>query len=136
MKVVVVEGPKSSGKTSSIKAAIAALGLDYSANGIADIRAISDLKIGRKNWRFGIASAGDSAGIIRANAQFFCGHDLDFAIFACSAPRSGRKIIEAFAVLQGGELISVQTERVVATARRAIEARVAETAEKIVASLR
>ena len=112
MKLIVVRGEKSSGKTSSIKLAAKTIGMDFSASTLADIQCVAWIKIGARNKLFGIGSAGDSAGAIRTNLLFFKDHPLDFVICACSAPKKGIPLLEAYALVHEAEITWIDTQRV------------------------
>jgi hypothetical protein len=112
MKLIVVDGPKSSGKTGSIKLAVKMLGADFSNSPVADIQCITRIRVGVSNKLIGIGSAGDTADAIRANLLFFKDHDLDFAICACSAPNRGMPLLKAFALLHGAEIVPISTRHV------------------------
>lgn len=127
MKLIVVEGAKSSGKTSSIKLACKGLGLDFTKSAVADIQCIAKFRHGGTNRLIGIGSAGDDAPTIRANLIFFKDHDLYCAICACSAPRVGMPLLEAFALLRNAEIRIIKSKKVNSTLFNAENARLAAT---------
>ena len=112
MKVIIVVGAMSSGKTTSIKLACKELGLDFTGSAVADIQCVSRFRHGRTNRLIGIGSAGDDVRAIRANLNFFKDHELDYAICACSAPTLGMKLLEAFVSFREAEPVKIESRKV------------------------
>jgi hypothetical protein len=108
-KLIVVEGRKVSGKTLSIHGAAKLLGCGLTANSPADIFMITYLKLGTTKYGIGIASSGDSAQIIKDNIDELYPHRLDYVVTACSAPRFGMPILQAFATIEGAQLITISS---------------------------
>lgn len=131
MKVIVVKGGKGSGKTSSIHEAARLLGCGLTNNSPADIFMITYLKLGTTKYGIGIASSGDSAKIIKDNIDALYPHHLDYVITACSAPRAGMPIIEAFAALEGGPLVTIDSNRQPSATPEQIRAKIAGIAKEI-----
>lgn len=130
-KLIFVKGGKGSGKTSAIHQAATLLGCGITKNSPADIFMVTYLKFGTKKYGIGIASSGDSAKIIKANLDALYPHHLDYVITACSAPRSGMPIIEAFAAFEGAQLITIQSKRQESATSAQISAKVRALAEEI-----
>jgi hypothetical protein len=129
-KIIVVEGPKRSGKTTSIREAARILGADIT-NKVADLQMIVRLRLGRDNCLVGIGSAGDDAEAIARNIDLFYCNELDYTIFACSTPRKGMPLLEAFATLHGLKLIKVHTTKANPPTPAQMQAQVSQTANEI-----
>lgn len=108
-KLIVVEGRKNSGKTSAIHSAAKLLGCGLTANSPADIFMVTYLKLGTTKYGIGIASSGDSAQIIKENIDALYPHHLDYVIAACSTPRAGMPLLQAFAALERAQLITISS---------------------------
>ncbi|MDX8356130.1 hypothetical protein [Sphingopyxis terrae] len=132
MNLIIVEGPKSSGKTSSIKLACKKLGLDFTGSPVADIQCVAKFRLGRTNRLIGIGSAGDDSAAIRANLLFFKDHDLAYAICACSAPREGRPLLDAFATLHGATVTQITTRKLDRATKESIALENEKVAEEII----
>lgn len=130
-KLIVVEGKKGSGKTSSIHEAAKLLGCGLTANSPADIFMVTYLRLGTTKYGIGIASSGDSAQIIKENIDAFYPHDLDYIITACSAPRAGMPILRAFAALERAKLVTIPSTWQQNATPQQINAKVAAIAQQI-----
>lgn len=130
-KLIVVEGKKSSGKTSSIHEAAKLLGCGLTANSPADIFMVTYLKFGRVKYGIGIASSGDSAQIIKENIDALYPHHLDFVITACSSPRAGMPLLHAFATLERAQLVTIQTTWQQTVTPQQISTKIATIAQQI-----
>ena len=131
VKVIVVKGDKGSGKTSAIHEAARLLGCGLTTNSPADIFMVTFLKLGRKKYGIGIASSGDSAEIIKENIDALYPHHLDYVITACSAPRAGMPILQAFAALEGAQLVTIDANRQPSATPLQISTKVAAIAQQI-----
>jgi hypothetical protein len=109
-KLIVVEGIKSSGKTTIIREAATLLGCGILQNAPADIFIITYLRLGRSKYGVGIASSGDTAKIIKSNIDALYDHHLDYVITACSAPNAGMAILKAYAEIEGAEMVRVSSD--------------------------
>jgi hypothetical protein len=136
MKLIIVEGPKSSGKTSSIKLACKKLGLDFTNSPVADIQCVAKFRLGRTNRLVGIGSAGDDSVAIRANLLFFKDHDLAYVICACSAPREGRPLLDAFVTLHGATVTEINTRKLDRPTNESIALENEKVSEEIINSVR
>ncbi|MER9368182.1 hypothetical protein NKI66_19520 [Mesorhizobium sp. M0518] len=130
-KVIVVKGEKGSGKTSIIHEAARLLGCGLTTNSPADIFMVTYLKLGTKKYGIGIASSGDSAKIIKENIDALYLHHLDYVITACSAPRAGMPILQAFAALEGAQLVTVDSNWQPSATPQQISTKVAAIAQQI-----
>jgi hypothetical protein len=130
-KLIVVEGKNSSGKTSAIHGAANLLGCGLTTNSPADIFMVTYLKLGRTTYGIGIASSGDSAQLIRDNIDALYPHHLDYVITACSAPKAGMPILEAFAALEQAQLVTIPSNWQLNPTRQQIGAKVASLAQQI-----
>lgn len=106
-KLIVVEGRKNSGKTSSIKKAAILLGCGITKNIPADIFIIVTIKIRKRKYKIGIASSGDTAQIIKNNMYELCLHELDYIITACRVPGVSMKSLKQLTREKGAELVSI-----------------------------
>ncbi|SMH45414.1 hypothetical protein [Mesorhizobium australicum] len=130
-KLIIVEGKKGSGKTSAIHEAANLLGCGLTANSPADIFMVTYLKFGTKKYGIGIASAGDSAQIIKENIDALYPHHLDYVITACSAPQAGTPILRAFAALERAQLVTIPSKWQLNPTAQQINAKVAAIARHI-----
>ena len=130
-KLIVVEGRKGSGKTSAIHQAAKLLGCGLTTNSPADIFMITYLKLGTTKYGIGIASSGDSAQIIKKNIDALYSHHLDYIITACSAPRVGMPILQAFAALEQTQLVSIPSTWQQNATPQQISTKVAGVAQQI-----
>ncbi|MBZ9678280.1 hypothetical protein [Mesorhizobium sp. ES1-1] len=131
LKLIVVSGVKGSGKTSAVHEAAKLLGCGLTANSPADIFMITYLKLGGVKYGIGIASSGDSAEIIKQNIDGLYLLHLSYVITACSTPRTGMPLIEAFAALEGADLVVIPYQRLVTATPGQIAAKVALVAQQI-----
>jgi len=134
-KLIVVEGKKGSGKTSAIHAAAKILGCGLTSNSPADIFMVTYLKLGTTKYGIGIASSGDSAQIIKGNIDSLYPHHLDYVITACSAPRAGMPFLQAFASLEGAQLVTIPSNWQQNATPQQINAKVAALAQQIASQI-
>lgn len=130
-KLIVIAGRKSSGKTSAIHEAAKLLGCGLTTNSPADIFMVTYLKLGTTKYGVGIASSGDSAQIIKENIDALYPHHLDYIITACSAPRAGMPILQAFAALERAQLVTIQSTWQQSATPQQIRTKVAAIAQQI-----
>jgi len=130
-KVIVVKGEKGSGKTSIIHEAAKLLGCGLTANSPADIFMVTYLKLGSTKYGIGIASSGDSAKIIKENIDALYPHHLDYVITACSAPRAGMPILQAFVALERAQLVTIDSNWQPNATAQQISTKVAAIAQEI-----
>lgn len=130
-KIIVVEGPKSSGKTTAIHEAAKLLGCGLTLNSPADIFMITQLKLGNTKYMVGIASSGDSVGLIKENIDAFYPLRLDYIITACSAPRKGMPVLQGFAALEEAVLVVIPSVRQLAATQQQINQKIAAIAQQV-----
>lgn len=135
MKIIVVAGKKSSGKTTAIHQAARLLGCGLTNNSPADIFMITYLKLGTTKYGIGIASSGDTAQIIKDNIDAMYAHHLDYIVTACSAPRAGMPILKAFAALEKAQLVVIQSSWQAKPTPQQVNSKNAAIAQQIVSHI-
>lgn len=115
-KIILVSGVGNSGKSSSIR--------DYlGLEGVFHIRPRGDVTIvfplRRKKFLMGVASGGDTVGIINRNFRFFGAHPCDVIVCASKSKGATLSRVRMLARQLRARLTIVPTVKVVANRRRA-----------------
>ena len=111
-KIIIVSGPGNTGKTSSIKQAMNALGVYVSTpRQSTDILLSAHLHLNGSGYNVGFASGGDTAPIVQANINFFSNLNLDHMVFACRSRGAGLALLTTYAQSLGVQPIIIRTAR-------------------------
>lgn len=108
-KIILVSGISNSGKTTSIRQYLNMENVFHLKNA-GDITIVFTLQ--RRNLVLGVASGGDTLGIVRDNFNFFSQHACD--VIVCASKSRGRTVAEVQRQAQrlGARLIQIPTVQV------------------------
>lgn len=108
--IIIVSGPGNTGKTSSIRQAMALLGVHLSLGDRKDVLLCAHLHLHGVGYNVGFSSAGDTGEAVRGAIAYFLGLNvrLDYIVFASRSRGDSRHTAEAFA-----HQLGVQSETVI-----------------------